>query len=111
MFRHALVACLDQTIPNAPLLSTVFATAHQVLGCSCWPFKVDQGLIYYDGMTALVRIKLRKDGSILWELASKLNYALLIPEIKCMKKRWYQRQSWFQTLDLEMLQLAPALIR
>lgn len=77
----------------------------------CMPFQIDQGLIYYGGFTALVPIELRKDGSILWDIERKWNDMLQISEIKCMKKRWYQRRSWFQTLDLKLLQSAPALIR
>lgn len=107
---HAMVAGLDDIVPKAPLLSTAFPIAHQLAGVHA-PIHVDEGLIYHGGLTALVPIELRKDGSILWHFEMRWNSLLKISDIKCMKGRWYQRRAWFQTEDLELLQSAPALIR
>lgn len=107
-FNHAVVACLDHTVPENPLLLASFPIAHQ-LAAVHKPIQVDQGLIYHGGFTALVPIKMRSDGSVLWKF--KISDSLLmVHNIKCMKKRWYQRRSWYQTLDLDALQSAPALI-
>lgn len=110
LIKGVIVACLDQTIPKGPLLSTVFAITQQMAE-ACRPFHIGQGLIYFSGFTALVPIKLCKDGSILWDVEEKWSDTFSISEIKCMKTRWYQRKSWFQTLDLKMLQSAPVLIK
>lgn len=107
---HAIVVCLDHIVPQAPLLSAAFLIAYQLAGVHA-PIHVDEGLIYHGGMTALVPIELRKDGSILWHFESRLNDLLKVSEIKCIKRHWYQRRSWFQTEDPELLQSAPALIR
>lgn len=107
---HAIVVCLDHIVPQAPLLSAAFLIAYQLAGVHA-PIHVDGGLIYHGGMTALVPIEVRKDGSILWHFESRLNDLLKVSEIKCIKRHWYQRRSWFQTEDPELLQSAPALIR
>lgn len=63
------------------------------------------------GATALVPVKLQSDGSILWHIEMSWNSLLRVSNIQCMERRWYQRPSLYQTLDLEFPQSAPALIR
>lgn len=108
-FNQAVVACLDHTVPEDPFLLTSFPTAHQ-LAAVHKPLQVDQGLIYHGGITALVPIEMRSDGSILWKFEESGDSLLMVRNIKCMQRRWYQKRSWYQTLDLDVLQSAPALI-
>lgn len=58
------------------------------------------------GFTALVSVEQRQDGTIIWHIESSSPDALLqVSDIQCLSEPWHQ------TLDLNLLQSAPALIR
>lgn len=101
---HAMVASLDDSVPQAPLLSAAFPLAHQLAGVHA-PLYVEDRLIYHGGTTALVPIELRDDGTVIWHFEGRLDDLLNVSEIKCI------RTGWFQTEDLDLLHSAPALIR
>lgn len=85
---HAIVASLDDSVQQAPLLSTTFPLAHQLAGVHA-PIWVDEGLIFHGGMTALVPIELCDDGTVLWHFEGRLDDLLNVADIECIKTGWF----------------------
>lgn len=101
--QHGIIASLDTLIPRAPLLSTTFPIAFQLAAVST-SSRCENGWYFFGGMTALVPVVKRADGSILWHFESSEDDVLARSELQSLKGRWYQATS------LDELMSSPALM-
>lgn len=101
--QHGIIASLDVLIPRQPLLSTTFPIAFQLAAVST-PSRCEDGWYFFGGMTALVPVEKREDGSILWHFESAEDDILARSEMQSLRGRWYQ------TTSLDELISSPALI-
>lgn len=101
--QHGIIASLDLSIPRTPLLSTTFPIAFQLAAVST-PSRCENGWYFFGGMTALVPVEKRADGTILWHFESAEDNVLARSRLQSLKGRWYQ------TANLDELVSSPALI-
>ena len=101
--QHGIIASLDFLVPRKPLLSTTFPIAFQLAAVST-PSRCENGWYFFGGMTALVPVEKRADGTILWHFESSEDDVLARSRLQSLKGRWYQ------TPNLDELVSSPALI-
>lgn len=104
IFKTAVIASMQESIPPDPFLHTTFLLARQITAVQT-PLHVDAGIMWHGSFCSLVPVQVLANSAILWHFeASDNDDVLQLKDIGALQG------PWFQTMDLGVHYSAPAVI-